>query len=198
MSTITNATAVVTATATVTSPVTATALPADFSAMLDFAAPCRGGVKDMGKVASSSLNEYRHHYPATVSGKVSKSFGSDVQGITDKGKGTDFSSSIALTSRGEKITVTEQPPITSDIAIYNPVTGKTTFAKPGPSEYTGTTADGKTAFTLEINSDGTYKFTLNQPLDSKGHESISLNFGVTASNGHGGTDTGYIHIKIAA
>jgi hypothetical protein len=153
---------------------------------------------DVGQVIVGESN----HCQSTTSadGYVRKDFGSDVSAEGPFGPaGDNFSSSVPLTSDGQPVTVTVQPSITSDIEVINPKTGKATPATPGPSSFVGTTPNGTVVFTLTINSNGSYNFTLNAPLSGpKGSGSsneIGLNFGVTADS-NGGTNTGTIRVNV--
>ena len=63
--------------------------------------------------------------------------------------------------------------------------------------YTGV-ANGTTVFTLVIEADGDYTFTLNQPIDhtSSGADTLWLNFGVKIVDFDGDTDTAFINIDV--
>ncbi len=65
--------------------------------------------------------------------------------------------------------------------------------------YVGT-VNGQNVFTLEINENGTYTFTLNQGLDhpdpTQPNEALALRFGTAIQDGDGDTDTARITITI--
>ncbi|MBL1147707.1 MAG: type I secretion C-terminal target domain-containing protein [Pseudomonadota bacterium] len=90
---------------------------------------------------------------------------------------SSVSSSVPLTSEGQPVTVT--------------LSGNT---------YTGTAAGGATVFTLVLQTDGTYAFTLIGTLDHPDtldpNDDITIDFGVTATGSGGGTDTGTITVTI--
>ena len=66
--------------------------------------------------------------------------------------------------------------------------------------YTGTSADGRTIFTMQVNADGTYSFKLIDQLDhanpNNPNDVISLTFGVAATDTDGDTATAKIEIKV--
>ncbi len=112
--------------------------------------------------------------PIVLNGNVGVNYNGDGPGqITTNGS---FSGPAGLTSEGQPVDVTHS--------------GNT---------YTGT-SHGETIFTLVVNPDGSYTFTLNGTLDhpnaSDPDDSIPLNFGVTATDSDGDTDTGTIVINV--
>ena len=64
--------------------------------------------------------------------------------------------------------------------------------------YTGTIPDGATVFTLTINPNGDYSFTLDKPLDdaAAGNDKINLHFGISASDTLGDAGTGTITVAV--
>ena len=119
----------------------------------------------------------------TVTGKVTGDFGNDgpgTFGIVTTGSYFTATGSVlgsSLTSCGDKVTVT--------------ASGNT---------YTGKSADGETVFTMVINADGTYKFTLFEPLDhsnpNSASEIIKLNFAVIGTDSDGDKGAGTITIDV--
>ncbi len=117
----------------------------------------------------------------TVGGKVEAAYGSDGPGtITASGANTFAASgsllNAKLTSNGVDVKV-----------VLN---GNT---------YTGT-AGSRDVFTLKINADGTYSFTLKDTIDHKDganpNDVISLQFGVTATDNDGDKATTIITIDV--
>lgn len=112
----------------------------------------------------------------TVSGTVSVDYGADGPG-TMVGTG-EFSSSTALKSCGVAVQVT-----------YNAANGV----------YTGV-AGGKTVFTLDTNTNGSYTFKQYQQIDhpnsSNPNDNVQLIFGVKATDQDGDTGTGSIKINV--
>lgn len=112
----------------------------------------------------------------TVTGTVSVNYGGDGPG-TVAGSNT-FSSSHALTSGGVPVTVT-----------YEPATGT----------YTGQ-AGMAPVFTLKINANGTYTFTQLKQLDhadaSNANDSLTLVFGIKATDADGDVGAGSLTIKV--
>ena len=117
----------------------------------------------------------------TVNGRVPADFRTDGPG-TVSGNGTfNAGGSMtggALTSGGAPVTV-----------VWDSAT----------RTYSGVSGD-ITIFTLTINTDGTYSFTLLRPLDhadgADPNDVINLNFGVIGRDRDGDTDTGTITIRI--
>lgn len=112
--------------------------------------------------------------PVVVNGTVGVNYNGDGPGqVTTSG---NFSGPTGLTSEGQPVNVTH--------------TGNT---------YTGT-SHGETIFTLVVNPDGSYSFTLDGTLDhpnaSNPDDSITLNFGVTATDSDGDTANGNIVINV--
>ncbi len=116
--------------------------------------------------------------PIVRDGSVTFDFGGDGPGAF--GPSGTSSSSIPLTSGGNTVTVT-----------------------PSGTGYVGT-ANGQTIFTMAINPDGTYKFTLigtlDHPVDGPtpaDHDDvITLNFGVRVTDADGDSDTGNIIVRV--
>ena len=112
----------------------------------------------------------------SVTGTVVANFYSDTPGTFQATGAGTFSSSTALTSEGRPVSVT--------------LAGNT---------YTGT-ANGVTIFTLTLNTDGSYKFdlkgTLDHPDATNPDDVIRLNFGVTARDSDGDTDTATLTINV--
>lgn len=77
--------------------------------------------------------------------------------------------------------------------------GHTVNITSNASGYTGT-ANGQPVFTMVINADGTYKFTLLDTLDhadgTNPNDAITLTFGVRVSDADGDTDTGSIIVRV--
>ncbi|MGM0421558.1 MAG: DUF5801 repeats-in-toxin domain-containing protein [Pseudomonadota bacterium] len=114
--------------------------------------------------------------PLTVSGKVIADYFTDGPGtITATGE-SSFNSSTALTSNGAAVTVA--------------VVGNT---------YTGT-ANGETVFDLTVEANGDYTFnqyeTLDHPDTNDNDDTITMEFGVTATDNDGDTDASQITIKV--
>lgn len=117
--------------------------------------------------------------PVMVSGKVDANYFTDTPGaITPNG---DFEAQADLlngnlTHNGVDIDVT--------------VEGNSYVGKAG----------GQTIFTLEVQPNGDFKFTLFENLDhddpTRDNEVIELNFGVTATDSDGDTDTAEISIRV--
>ncbi|MGB4057151.1 MAG: DUF5801 repeats-in-toxin domain-containing protein, partial [Alphaproteobacteria bacterium] len=117
--------------------------------------------------------------PITVDGNLPVDFGADTPGtLAPNGVFTPSGSLAggALTSHGVPVVVTQTP------------TG-----------YVGT-ANGTTVFTITINNNGNYSFTLNGVLDhadsSNPDDVITLKFGVTATDADGDTDAGFVTIRV--
>ncbi|MGH1398562.1 MAG: DUF5801 repeats-in-toxin domain-containing protein, partial [Alphaproteobacteria bacterium] len=109
------------------------------------------------------------------SGRVTADFGADGPGTF--ALNNSFGSSVPLTSNGQAVTVS--------------LVG---------GDYVGT-VNGSTIFTLVLNeATGTYDFTLSGVLDhpnaSDANDAITLNFGVTATDTDGDTDTGTIQVLV--
>lgn len=117
--------------------------------------------------------------PEIRNGHIDFDFGGDGPG-TFGANGT-YSSSIALTSEGRPVTIT-----------------------PSGTGYVGTAAGGEVIFTMTINADGTYQFTLlgtlDHPIDGPSaadhNDAITLNFGVAVSDADGDSDTGNIIVRV--
>jgi T1SS-143 domain-containing protein len=125
---------------------------------------------------SRTVDESNMAPNTSVTGQLAANFFADTPGsFLPTGAGT-FSSSTALTSEGRPVSVT--------------LTGNT---------YTGT-ANGVTIFTLTVNADGSYKFdlkgTLDHPDAANPDDVIKLNFGVTARDSDGDTDTATLTINV--
>ncbi len=109
-----------------------------------------------------------------VTGTITANFGADGPG-TFGGSGT-FTSSTPVTAGGVPVTVSQ--------------TGNT---------YTGT-AGGHTVFTLTVNTDGSYTFTLKEPIDhpdaTNPDDVIALNFGIRATDSDGDSSGGTITIRV--
>jgi T1SS-143 domain-containing protein len=116
--------------------------------------------------------------PDVRNGQINFDFGGDGPGSF--GSSGTSSSSIALTSHGQPVTIT-----------------------PNANGYTGT-AGGNTIFTMVINADGTYTFTLlgvlDHPVDgptaADHNDIITLNFGVRVTDADGDSDTGNIIVRV--
>ncbi len=131
--------------------------------------------------ASSSVDETGLG-PITVNGSYSFNYGTDGQGTTGSiAAVNNFTSGGsllggALTSGGVPVSVA--------------LAGNT---------YTGT-AGGVTVFTLVVNTNGTYSFTLNRPLDhadgTNANDAINLNFGTLITDADGDTDAGAIVVTV--
>jgi len=114
--------------------------------------------------------------PLTVSGQVAADYFTDGPGaITATGE-SSFNSSTTLTSNGAAVIVT--------------LAGST---------YTGT-ANGATVFDLTVDTNGDYTFnqyeTLDHPDTNDNDDTITLEFGVTATDNDGDTDASHITIKV--
>ncbi|MBL4589943.1 MAG: cadherin-like domain-containing protein, partial [Alphaproteobacteria bacterium] len=121
--------------------------------------------------------------PLTVGGTVTVDYGTDGPGIvTPKGASTfTVNGSVAggtLSSNGSAITIT--------------LAGNT---------YTGTAADGRDIFTMTVNANGSYSFTLLETLDHEDgtnpNDVINLHFCYQAEDNEGDTENGLITIKVA-
>ncbi|MAY99350.1 MAG: hypothetical protein CMH32_02355, partial [Micavibrio sp.] len=127
---------------------------------------------DITNTGNTSIDESGAH---TVTGTVVADFGNDGPGsFTETGS---FLSSVALLqSNGDQITVN--------------LTG---------GQYVGT-AGGRTIFTMQINSNGTFTFTqldqIDHPNASNPNDYIDLNFGVRATDADGDTDTDTVRIRV--
>ncbi|MBL8713015.1 MAG: VWA domain-containing protein [Alphaproteobacteria bacterium] len=125
---------------------------------------------------SRTVDESNLSPNTSVTGTVTANFFTDTPGTFQATGASSFSSSTALTSEGRPVTVT--------------LTGNT---------YTGT-ANGVTIFTLTVNADGSYKFdlkgTLDHPDASNPDDAIRLNFGVTARDSDGDTDSATLTINV--
>jgi T1SS-143 domain-containing protein len=116
--------------------------------------------------------------PIVRDGSINFDFGGDGPGAF--GPNGTYSSSVALTSGGVPVTIT-----------------------PSGTGYVGT-ANGATIFTMTINADGTYQFTLLGVLDhpiagptpADHDDIITLNFGVAVSDADGDSDTGNIIVRV--
>jgi T1SS-143 domain-containing protein len=120
--------------------------------------------------------------PVVVGGQLNTDFGNDGPGSIGGNGNFTADGSMAggtLTSCGHPVIVT-----------FDANTGT----------YTGT-ANGQAVFTLVVNGDGSYEFTLLGPLDhadpNNPNDIISLHFGVTASDADGDTSNGQIVINVA-
>ncbi len=111
-----------------------------------------------------------------ISDSIQANFGADTPGSFSGNGG--FFSGIALTSDGVPVNVG-----------FNAGTGT----------YTGS-AGGDTIFTLKIESNGDYKFTLEGVLDhpdtNDHNDNIPMEFGITATDSDGDTDTGIITVNV--
>ncbi|TVQ82805.1 MAG: VWA domain-containing protein [Micavibrio sp.] len=111
----------------------------------------------------------------TVADQVTANFSSGSGTFSATGE-SSVASSVPLTSGGTPVTIA--------------LTGDT---------YVGS-AGGTTIFTLELQSDGTYSFTLYGTLDhpdtTDPNDAILINFGVTASGSGGGSAQGFITITV--
>lgn len=119
--------------------------------------------------------------PITVDGALGVDFFGDAPGTVQPAGAGSFTAigSVAgsqLTSQGDAVTVS--------------VSG---------NQYVGT-AGGRTIFTLTIQNDGSYSFTLLDTLDHADtldpDDVISLGFGVTATDSEGDTSTGTVFIDV--
>jgi len=120
---------------------------------------------------------------ATASGSVDVDFGTDAPSSLTPNNDVKISGATgtpdAITSGGEPVTITQ----TAD-------------------GYVGTLPNGDQVFTLTIDpTNGDYTFTQNIAIDhndpTDANEVITLKFGITAKDGDGDTDTGFITINIA-
>ncbi len=115
----------------------------------------------------------------TETGTVTANFGSD-------GPGT-FSGNNSFTSTGSKL---------GGNLTHNGTPVNVTYAN---GVYTGT-AGGTTVFTMTINSNGSYEFKLYEQLDhadgSNPNDIITLNFGVTATDSDGDSDSTTIVVNV--
>ena len=114
--------------------------------------------------------------PSTsATGQVYVDFGNDGAGTVT---GSGDSVSTGLTSGGHPVNIT-----------YDNVT----------STYTGN-ANGQSIFTMTINNDGSYEFTLNGTLDhpdaSDSNDSVSIEFGVSAMDGDGDAVDTMVQVNI--
>ena len=111
----------------------------------------------------------------SVSGKITADFGDDAPGSFSANGG--FFSGVALTSNGAAVNVT--------------LVGNT---------YTGATAGGETIFTLVVQSNGDYTFTLSGTLDhpdtADHNDDFALEFGVTATDSDSDVGTGTIIVNV--
>ena len=137
---------------------------------------------DVTPIVSTETNDVDESGPLMTTGTIDVDFGNDGPGtITPKGANTfTATGSVAggsLTSCGEAVTVA--------------LSGNT---------YTGT-AGGRDVFTLVINTDGTYKFTLLDQLDhadgTNNNDIINLNFGYVATDADGDMAMSTITIRVA-
>ncbi len=112
----------------------------------------------------------------SFTGDLPVDFGADGAGSPYEGN-DDFSSSVNLTSGGQPVDVD-----------YDAGT------------YTGTLADGTVVFTLTINSDGTYTYTQDLPLDhpdaTDPDDEITLSFGYTTTDFDGDAVEGELTIRV--
>lgn len=118
--------------------------------------------------------------PITVTDDIVVNFFSDTPGTVIAKNDFVASGSLdngTLTSKGEPVSVT----------LNNNI-------------FTGT-AGGRTVFTMTINPDQTYTFTLNDTLDhadtSNPNDVITLDFGITATDSDGDMDMGYVTIDVS-
>ncbi|MBI1300222.1 MAG: hypothetical protein GC137_01055 [Alphaproteobacteria bacterium] len=128
---------------------------------------------DRGTVDESALDDG----DVSVKGKVSANFGGDGEGeVAGSGR---FASDVELTSNGEPVEVK-----------FDADSGT----------YTGYTESGDVVFTLQVNADGTYTFTLLGTLDhpdaTDPNDAIVLSFGVIVTDGDGDTAQAGIHITV--
>ncbi len=125
--------------------------------------------------------------PVTVGGQVVYSFGQDTPNNGFAGTGTFASSGSQL---GGKLTTAGGAPVT---VAFDAATGT----------YTGTATVGGVAtkiFSLKVNADGTYSFTLFEPLDhadkNDANDIIHLDFGVGATDYDGDRGINVIRIDV--
>ncbi|MCC7036183.1 MAG: hypothetical protein IT560_02635, partial [Alphaproteobacteria bacterium] len=112
-----------------------------------------------------------------VTGQIHANYYTDTPGVLTPTGTASFSASTGLTSEGNPVSVA--------------LVGNT---------YVGT-ANGATVFTMLINTDGSYSFTLigtlDHPLGGTNHDDvINLNFGVTATDSDGDSVTSSITINV--
>ncbi len=111
----------------------------------------------------------------SVSGKITANFGDDAPGSFAANGG--FFSGVALTSNGAAVNVT--------------LAGNT---------YTGATAGGETIFTLVVQSNGDYTFTLSGTLDhpdtADHNDEFALEFGVHATDSDSDIGAGTITVNV--
>lgn len=123
-----------------------------------------------------SVDETNLSPTTQVSGTIEADFGNDGPG-TFSGTGS-FSSAIALTSNGAPVVVN-----------FNAAT----------NTYTGTSG-GNTIFTLAIEADGDYTFTLRGVLDhpnaTNPNDNIPVQFGIRATDNDGESTNGTITVNI--
>ena len=121
--------------------------------------------------------------PLTASGTVTVDYGLDGPGTISPNAANTFTvdGSVAgssLTSAGSPVTVI--------------LSGNT---------YTGTSADGRDVFTMSVNTDGTYEFTLLDTLDhadgTNPNDIINLHFSYDAQDNEGDVVSGLISIQVA-
>ncbi len=121
--------------------------------------------------------------PLTVSGTVTVDFGTDGPGTITPKAANSFTvdgslSGGVLSSHGSPVTVT--------------LAG---------NAYTGTSADGRDIFTLQVNSDGSYSFNLLDELDhadgTNPNDVIDLHFSYQAADNDGDVVDGLITIRVA-
>ena len=127
---------------------------------------------DITNTGNTSIDESGAH---TVTGTVVADFGNDGPGsFTETGSFT--ASNGTPTSNGDTISV----------ALVG-------------GQYVGT-AGGRTIFTMQINSNGTFTFTqldqIDHPNAGNPNDFIDLNFGVRATDADGDTDTDTVRIRV--
>jgi T1SS-143 domain-containing protein len=112
--------------------------------------------------------------PIVRNGHIDHDFGGDGPGAF--GPNGASNSSVPLTSHGQPVVITS-----------------------GPNGYVGT-ANGANVFSIVINADGTYTFTLNGVLDhpdsTNPDDVISLQFGVRVTDADGDSDSGVITVRV--
>ncbi len=132
--------------------------------------------------ASNSVDETNYDgAPEVVTGLLNVNFFGDGPG-TITAKGAD---SFAVTNNGGNALTSDGSPVTVTL------NGNT---------YTGTSADGRPIFTLEINNNGSYTFTALDTLDhadpTDDNDFLDLSFGVTATDADGDMGMGTVTIRV--
>ena len=135
---------------------------------------------DVTPIVTTETNEVDETGNLMTTGTIDVDFGNDGPGtITPKGANTFTATGNtggSLTSCGEAVTVT--------------LSGNTYIGRAG----------GRDVFTLQINTDGTYKFNLLDQLDhsntSNANEIINLNFGYVATDADGDMSMSTITIRV--